>query len=90
VVGLGVPPTVSFCLAFGFAFSVTYWLVQNVTTNERINQARYSYFHQYAPSHPRALTHPVIYFPPRCPRRRDDSCVHQNNGGVAAGGWWRW
>lgn len=35
-----------FCLAFGFAFSVTYWLVQNVTTNERINQARYSYFHQ--------------------------------------------
>lgn len=54
--GLGVTnPTVSFCLAFGFAFSVTYWMVQNVTTNERINQARYSYFHQYAPP---PQTHP--------------------------------
>jgi hypothetical protein len=35
-----------FCLAFGFAFSVTYYMLHNVTTNERINQARYPYFQQ--------------------------------------------
>jgi hypothetical protein len=37
----------SFCLAFGFAFSVTYYMLINVTTNERINQARYPYLQQY-------------------------------------------